>query len=393
MEWSMKAGHPEVAEHKHVVSLGRPAVGEPQDCFAPHPETASAVREFCAQREWDIGESMLTVNQNETLGKGAWGVVKRGELRNGSQRLRVAVKMWPEADRGLAQRLFEQEARVLQRVAGVNHCCQLLGGCLLGDRKCLVMKLYKSTLQDALLARPGGALELQSGIRSSLEILSGLQALHDARIVYMDLKPSNILFDEYGAIFLADFGISRILPPGQERFAPESVDGTPNFMSPEQFRPVQSGGVSIASDVWSAGCVVLEVMSGHTPFRGMQHGDIEAEVCDRRSGPHIPPHLTHGLSDILGTCFRHDPSQRPAAGSLRRALQAFQVKLPSAPTTMEAPQTIAPPSPISVLPFSKTGPFITASADSSPSREGAAPSRPNKPPPPPPPQEAILIDI
>mmetsp|Transcript_15734 Transcript_15734/g.39578 ORF Transcript_15734/g.39578 Transcript_15734/m.39578 type:complete len:260 (+) Transcript_15734:135-914(+) len=259
----------------------------------------------------------------------------------------------------------------------------------MGDRRCLVMKLYKSTLQDVLLAHPRGALGMGPGIDASLEMLRGLQAMHDAGIVYLDLKPSNLLFDQYDSLFLADFGISRILPQGQAKFVPDSVSGTPNFMSPEQFRPFESGGVGTASDVWSAACVILQVLSGEEPFRGMQHGEIEAQVCDQQSCPPIPPGISSDLSHVLQTCFRHDPSQRPTARELREALQACQFQVCSTPRIMEASASFAPPSP--VKPVSKTGPFIAASAQQAPS--SARSKRPDKSPPPPPPQEAVLIDI
>lgn len=93
------------------------------------------------------------------------------------------------------------------------------------------------------------------------DILAGLRYLHERGIIFVDLRPSNLLLNEYSVVKLADFGQARRIV---DLTPTESKRGTPYYMAPELF---QDGSVySYYSDFWAFGCVLYEMAAGHPPF-------------------------------------------------------------------------------------------------------------------------------
>jgi serine/threonine-protein kinase len=110
-----------------------------------------------------------------------------------------------------------------------------------------------------------GRIDVTSIIRFGAQIAAALAALHAAGVVHCDVKPENlfVLHDrEWPAIKVIDFGVSRFIdePPADDA----SIAGTPAYMAPEQWR----GRPVPASDVYSLGCVLFELLTGNPPFDG-----------------------------------------------------------------------------------------------------------------------------
>jgi len=97
-------------------------------------------------------------------------------------------------------------------------------------------------------------------------LAQGLYYLHANSIIYADLKPSNVLMNEYNTLKLCDFGLSKKLndlsKPDTEDNKPKS--GTPYYMAPELFS--DDGVYSFYSDMWALGCVLFELASGKPPY-------------------------------------------------------------------------------------------------------------------------------
>jgi DNA-binding NarL/FixJ family response regulator/tRNA A-37 threonylcarbamoyl transferase component Bud32 len=113
-----------------------------------------------------------------------------------------------------------------------------------------------------------------------LNIAYGLESIHDAGIVHRDLKPENIMFRGDDGLALTDFGISKRIDDTSDLTVVGSVLGTPHYMSPEQGR---SQPVDARSDLYSAGVILYELLTGKRPFDGDSlpaviyqhlHGDI-----------------------------------------------------------------------------------------------------------------------
>lgn len=97
------------------------------------------------------------------------------------------------------------------------------------------------------------------------QVLQGLHYLHDQGVIHRDIKGANILTTKDGTVKLADFGVSTsTLASGQDKEA--QVVGTPYWMAPEI---IQLSGASSASDIWSVGCTVIELLQGKPPYHNL----------------------------------------------------------------------------------------------------------------------------
>ena len=99
------------------------------------------------------------------------------------------------------------------------------------------------------------------------QILQGLQYLHDQGVIHRDIKGANILTTKYGIVKLADFGVSTsTLTSGRSEDREAQVVGTPYWMAPEI---IQLSGASPASDIWSVGATVIELLQGKPPYHNL----------------------------------------------------------------------------------------------------------------------------
>ena len=96
------------------------------------------------------------------------------------------------------------------------------------------------------------------------QVLSGLQYPHDQGVIHRDIKGANILTNKDGTVKLADFGVSTNTLAGPEKEA--QVVGTPYWMAPEI---IQLSGATPASDIWSVGCTVIELLQGKPPYHNL----------------------------------------------------------------------------------------------------------------------------
>jgi serum/glucocorticoid-regulated kinase 2 len=136
------------------------------------------------------------------------------------------------------------------------------------------------------------------------EILLGLEHLHSLNIVYRDVKPENILLDIDGHIRIADFGLSKIIPPRQRSF---SFCGSPEYMSPEMLACV---GHDSRLDIYCLGALLYEMLTGLPPFYSRDtHQMYEAILTEEVS---LPPETPNRLviGDLIGKMMMKDPAMR-----------------------------------------------------------------------------------
>lgn len=121
-----------------------------------------------------------------------------------------------------------------------------------------------------------------------VEILKGLCYLHTNGIIYGDLKPSTILFNEYNELKLADFGRARkitdYINPGQESYA-KAKTGSPYYMAPELF--TDHGVYSFCSDIWSFGCLLFEFLTGKPPFNSNSLNKLIKLITEEPTPVHL----------------------------------------------------------------------------------------------------------
>lgn len=225
----------------------------------------------------------------EQIGMGGMAIVYRAiDLRTGHN---VAVKVLrPEfnEDSEFISR-FQREAEAASKMTHHN-IVNLLDVGMDGENRYLVMEYVQGkTLKEVIQER--GKLSAPLSCQIAIRILSALEHAHRNGIVHRDIKPQNILVHADGHIKVADFGIARIANSSTLTKG-DNVMGSVHYFSPEQ---AKGEGASAASDIYSTGIVLYEMLTGRVPYDGdnpvavaMQHLHA-APVPIRNLAPDVPP--------------------------------------------------------------------------------------------------------
>lgn len=164
------------------------------------------------------------------------------------------------------------------------------------------------------------------------QVLEGLLYLHEQGVIHRDIKGANILTNKDGCVKLADFGVSSRAPTpdlaaaAADPDADNEVVGSPYWMAPEV---IEQSGATAASDVWSVGCVVVELLEGKPPFGHLTPmqalwrivQDESMRIPDGASPVRLRyRHHAHAqiVKDFLYQCFQKDPNLRVSARKLLR---------------------------------------------------------------------------
>ena len=254
------------------------------------------------------------------IGSGAMGQVWKGATRQGEA---VAIKVLRSelaADPTFVAR-FLQEAQILTRLSD-PHLVRVRDLVAENNNLAIVMDLVPGPDLRAELSRrgtfqPADAAAIIDGV------LAGLTAVHEADVVHRDIKPENIILanPETGIDpRLTDFGVSRIVEQGARN---TTVIGTPEYIAPE----VADGSMPVpASDLYSVGIVLYELLTGVTPFSGGSPLAVMRRHVEQQPGR--PDGIPDKLWGVITVLLGKSPSQRPKdAPEARRLLAAASVEL------------------------------------------------------------------
>ena len=299
-----------------------PMTNAPLPCtmIVPNHALRAAIEEWESQRPLELDPDSLTILPDERLGNGSFGHVVAGLFTMHGRPRPVAVKTLPAMSRAEQRSQFARELKAhdaAQRSA--DRVCRLLGVCDKGGHTCLVMKRYARSLADWLAA---GALPPPVVRRVGAALCRTLAQLHDAGVVVQDIKPANVLLDEHDEPVFSDFGIASVVERTTLGVRPTSVKGTFNYMAPETFEDSQYGK---EVDIWSMGCLVVEMATGVAPWAHLQMQQIITAVLIRKQTPEAPD----GLPEAVARCFAFDPRGRPTAAALADALADAQATAPA----------------------------------------------------------------
>jgi hypothetical protein len=304
----------------------------------PNVALRSAIDEWRAVQPMAIDPERLSLSE-ELIGEGSFGRVVAGVLATHGREQRVAVKTLPALTQREARAQFENELRahltaqqvselrarwhlrrrpsvylavcVADVLQGADGVCRLLGTCEKGNRLCLVMKRYERSLADLIKSDPLSAATIRS---ISHSLCRTLAQLHRAGVVVQDIKPQNVLLDGYDSPVLADFGIASVVSCTTQ-IMPTQLKGTSNYMAPEAFEPPFGAKV----DVWSMGCLIVEMSTGSPPWADLNMQQIMMAVTVRRRAPDVPD--TVPAAEAVRQCFAFDPKERPTASALADAFR------------------------------------------------------------------------
>lgn len=261
----------------------------------------------------------------DLIGSGGMGEVYCAEQRDLSRT--VAIKMLRSdlrADPSIRHR-FHSEAMVGSRIRHPNVVAVYDYGENEGVPY-LVLEHVRGTQLSALLAAEA-PLSVQRALMFARDILAGLAEAHLEGIVHADVKTDNVMIGRYRdgteVAKLLDFGLSRSLGDAP-RTASTELSGTPEYVAPETIRGVLP---SPASDVYSAGIVLYELLTGHTPFHG---GEIVEVLRRHLEDDVVPPsvrcrdrHISCAVDAVVMRALAKDPDERfEDAGAFHRALVA-----------------------------------------------------------------------
>ncbi|PLB54391.1 cytokinesis protein sepH [Aspergillus steynii IBT 23096] len=140
------------------------------------------------------------------------------------------------------------------------------------------------------------------------QVLHGLLYLHEQGVIHRDIKGANILTTKQGLVKLADFGVASRTTGLSE----SSVVGTPYWMAPEV---IELSGATTASDIWSLGCTVIELLEGRPPYYNLQPMPALFRIVNDDHPP-LPQGASPAVKDFLMQCFQKDPNLRVSARKL-----------------------------------------------------------------------------
>ena len=152
----------------------------------------------------------------------------------------------------------------------------------------------------------------------TFQILQGLQYLHDKKILHRDLKADNILTDQDGMCKISDFGTSKRSASAYTNDVEMSMQGTIFWMAPEVVHNEKTG-YSAKADIWSVGCICLEMFAGCRPWSDSEAVAAMIKLGAQRRAPPIPEGVNPSLEGrrFLDQCLAIEPVDRPRAVELK----------------------------------------------------------------------------
>jgi serine/threonine protein kinase len=259
----------------------------------------------------------------EVVASGGMGTVYRAFDLN-LERM-VAVKML-KREMAQDQQVLDSFYREARATAALNHTniIHIYAFDEFDSQPYIVMELADHGSLDNWIERDGIVPELSVldiGIKMTMALESALQR----NLLHRDIKPGNILFDEYGEPKLVDFGLAKNTEADPEYEV--AIWGTPYYVAPEK---IQRQGEDFYSDMYSLGGTLYHALTGHVPFEAET---VEAVVAGHVHTPLTPPNLvrpeiTPRTSDALGRAMAKNPRERFANyGEFRMELEASRSEL------------------------------------------------------------------
>src|SRR5204863_9694351 len=257
-----------------------------------------ATRPEVAQEDPLVGRRVGSYRVVREVGRGGMGAVYLAERADSAFHKRVAVKVVKRGmDTDFILRRFRHERQILASFDHPNIARLLDGGTTEEGLPYFVMEYVEGLPIDASCDTQ--ALSIIERLKLFRHVCAAVTYAHRHTVIHRDIKPSNILVTSDGTPKLLDFGIAKILQPGGGPEALMTMTGvrpmTPEYASPEQ---VRGEPVTTASDVYSLGIVLYELLVGRSPYRFTSRSplDVAREITDTE--PPRPSTAVAGGKDL-----------------------------------------------------------------------------------------------
>jgi serine/threonine protein kinase len=247
----------------------------------------------------------------QALGRGNTSLVRLGRGADGRE---VALKI-PLAETLAVHDAAERFGNEVRLTLQFRHPHLVPGyaGTPFGPLSFLAIRYYpEGALNEHLGRQPGRMLPLDASMRLLADIASALTYLHHLGAVHQDVKTQNVYVSE-GRAALGDLGNTYFTSQGGK------VSGSPYYMAPEIYHGEGSSG---ASDVYSLGIMMYELLCGQRPFVGNTYEELMVAHMTRFPQPliHLNPQVARNVSRLAELALAKRPHDRPTADAIRRAL-------------------------------------------------------------------------
>ncbi len=253
----------------------------------------------------------------ESIGGGGMGVVYKAWDTRLERTVALKFLHTYLLDDAAARERFRVEA---QAAAGLDHpniCTIYEVGETQDGRFFIAMPYYHGETIAQRLAH--GPLTVPESVSVALQTARGLAKAHDCGIVHRDVKPANLIATDDGVLKILDFGIAKL--SGAALTVPGATPGTTAYMSPEQTR---GDSIGAATNAWSLGVVLYEMLAGVRPFAGGDAPAVRAAICGAEPEPiaarraDVPP----ALDQLVRAALAKDAARRPSMAAVSGELEA-----------------------------------------------------------------------
>ena len=266
----------------------------------------------------------------ETIGTGGMATVYKAQDLLDKNRI-VALKVLKEENfhDEMQKERFKHESLITEQLDH-PHIVRIIERGEMDDCWYIAMELLRGE-SLALLIRRGGRLAVGAALDIMLQIIDALRAIHAQNIVHRDLKPENIMVSERRGrryfVKLLDFGLA--ITPAQSRLTMSGVViGTIRYLPPER---ISDGASSPAGDIYSAGIILYEMLTGSKPFWSEATGEVIHRILETYPLP--PKEISHEvpqeLNALIMAMIDKDPAKRPDLKAIRAELQRLAEKFPA----------------------------------------------------------------